>query len=88
MLARIYSNQNFHSLLVGVQLGSVTLENCLQYLLWLKLCKPYGSTPRYIPEGNVYACSSSDMYRNVYNGTVCSNQKIRSYTNVHQVWNE
>lgn len=74
-------------LLVGVQLGSVTLENCLQYLLESNLCIPCDSTPRYIPEGDVYARSSRDMYENVCNGTVCNNQNIISYLNAYQMWN-
>ena len=55
MLMRVYSNRNFHSLLMGMQNGSATLEDSLTVSIDTKLnvvltIQSSNHTPRYLPK--------------------------------------
>lgn len=69
------NDRNFQKLLVGVQIGTFTLENT--FALFTQIEDMYSacasnSTPRYMYNKKVYPCAPRDIYLNIHSSIICN----------------
>lgn len=73
MLARMWSNRNFHSLLVGIQTGTATLENSWGVCYKTKNIQTIWSSnqiPWYFPKGVKNVCPQENLHMDVYSNLI------------------
>ena len=66
MLARVWSNRNSHSLLLGMQNGTTTLEDCLAVLCKTLTIQSSNCTPSYLPKGVKNLHLHKNLHMDVY----------------------
>lgn len=76
------NDRNHQTLLVGVQIGTFSLENT--FALFIKVEDMYSlctdnSTPRYICNKKVYPCAPRDIYLNIHSSIICNIPILETY---------